>query len=334
MPGKKSSTILPHGLKKLSEKKTFVVAYISVRQLNDPWKGFKKSFIHSIAEAQGSNVEIDMLISRSYAKSLGTTGWAGYETLGLQSGYLYPTVPEVGVYRKIQLIEEGILAQNCVDVVYSSNKTSESGDSVKIKRLYVGKIYDYNRASNQITLRIDDTYRTFKIDEIATVDEFNVKTKAEVRHLKLDLEPLSNGSTKVTYTEIIGESDNLIAKPWDEVPVTPKVLPAVTAPAITPKPLSKAQVIQAPRDKPKPKRQFNHLQAETKLEALYNEFITVVEHVNDESVRTSLKLKGFRLYGGSDKALLHGEAGINLEVALANTEIIRKKNSESLQFRS
>lgn len=326
MAGKEHSTVLPHGLKKLSEKKTFVVAYISVRQLNDPWKVFKKNFIRAISEAQGSNVDIDMLVSRSYAKSLETTSWSGYETLGLQSGYLYPTVPEVGFSRKIQIIEEGILAQNCVDVVYSSNKISKNGDAVKIKRLYVGKIYDYNRESNQITLKLDDTYRTFKIDKIATVDEFNVKTKAEVRHLKVELEPLTNGGTLVSWIEIIGENDEVIAKPWSESDEKKQEVL---------RPLPEERSVAAPKPKlaTRAKRSFNHLAAETKLEALYNEFITVVESDDSkEDVRTSMKLKGFRLYGGSPKAVILGEAGISLEVNLDSTKIIRKKNSETLSF--
>lgn len=326
MAGKRQSTVLPHGLKKLSDKKTFVVAYISVRQLNDPWKVFKKNFIRAISEAQGSNVDIDMLVSRSYAKSLETTSWSGYETMGLQSGYLYPTVPETGFSRKLQIIEDGILAQNCVDVVYSSNKISENGDAVKIKRLYVGKIYDYNRDSNQLTLKIDDTYRTFKIDKIATVDEFSVKTKAEVRHLKVELEPLTNGGTLLSWTEILGENNEAIAKPWSELDEKKEAVL---------RPLPEKRSVEAPKPKPKvaPKPRFNHLAAETKLESLYNEFITVVENnESPEDVRTSMKLKGFRLYGGSSKAVILGESGINLEVNLDSTKIIRKKNSETLSF--
>lgn len=328
MTDKRQSTVLPHGFKKLSDKKTFVAAYISVRQLNDPWKTFKKNFIRAISEAQGSNVDIDMLVSRSYAKSLETTRWLDYKTLGLQSGYLYPTVSEVGFSTKIQIIEDGILDQNCVDVVYSSNKISKNGDAVKIKRLYVGKIYDYNRESNQLTLKIDDTYRTFKIDKIDTVDEFSVKTKAEVRHLKVELEPLTNGGTLLSWTEILGENNEAIAKPWSELDEKKEAVL---------RPLSEKRSVEAPKPKPKvaPKPSFNHLAAEAKLDSLYNELITVVESdESKEAVRTSMKLKGFQLYSGSPKAVILGEDGINIEVNLNFTKIIRKKNSETLSFSS
>jgi hypothetical protein len=332
MAGRTHSVLLAHGLKRLDEKKTYVLGFISVKQLQDPWKAFTKNMIRNLSEAQGSNVEIDMLISRSYGKSIEKTNWSGYETLGLQGSYLYPTVPKTNYYRIIKMIEDGIIAQNCVDVVYSSNKTAEDGNSIKIKRLYVGRIYDYDSAKDLVTLKMEDTYRSFKISNIDTMDEFHKTTKAEVRHLKLDLEPLSNGSVKVSWTEILGESNELIAKPWDGSVVKPSV------PAASPKPVEAKLTAPKPTttptaSKPRPKkRPFNHLGAETKLESLYNEFVTVVETSEDNDVRTSLKLKGFKLYGGSDKAVLLGEAGISVEVALTSTQIIRKKNSESMIF--
>lgn len=319
---------IPRGFKKLEEKRTYVFAYISVKQLRDPWNIFTKNLLRGITEAQGSNVEIDMLASRTYAKSLENTGWSGYESIGLQGSYLYPTVPESSYGKRIRLIEEGILAQNCVDVVYPSNKLDESGDALGIKRLYIGRIYDYDLPKDLVTLRIGDIFRSFKISKLDTVDEFSKKTKAEVRHLKVEFEPLSNGGALLVWNEILGETDEILAKPWE----------GIEEKRVNLKPLPKVRAIQSPRrEKPKPsekpKRSFNHLAAETKLESLYDEFVTVVERdASEEDVRTSLKMKGFQLYGGSPKAVILGEAGITLEVNLDATKIIRKKNSEQVSF--
>lgn len=319
---------IPRGFKKLEEKKTYVFAFISVKQLKDPWSAFTKNLLRGITEAQGSNVEIDMLVSRTYAKSLGNCGWNGYSSLGLQGSYLYPTLPENSYGEKLRLIEEGILAQNCVDMVYSSNKLDESGETRKIKRLYVGRVYDYDLSKDIVTLKIRDTFRSFKISKLDTVDEFSKKTKAEVRHLKVEFEPLSDGGATIIWNEILGETDDLLAKPWEGTEEKRTNL----------KPLPEVRAIQPPRrEKPKPpekpKRSFNHLAAETKLESLYNEFITVVERDSSaEDIRTSLKMKGFRLYGGSPKAVILGEAGISVEINLEATKIIRKKNSEQVSF--
>lgn len=319
---------IPRGFKKLEEKKTYVFAYISVKQLRDPWNIFTKNLLRGITEAQGSNVEIDMLVNRTYAKSLENTGWNGYSSIGLQGSYLYPTVPESSYGKKIKLIEEGILAQNCVDVVYSSNKLDESGDALKIKRLYIGRIYDYDLSKDIVTLKIGDTFRSFKISKLDTMDEFWKKTKVEVRHLKVEFEPLANGGALIIWNEILGETDELLAKPWE----------GTEEKRANVKPLPEVRAIQPPRrEKPKPpekpKRNFNHLAAETKLESLYNEFVTVVERdASAEDIRTSLKMKGFRLYGGSPKAMIMGEAGITVEVNLDATKIIRKKNSEQVSF--
>lgn len=311
---------LPRGFKKLQEKKTYVFAYISVKQLRDPWNVFTKNLLRGITEAQGSNVEIDMLVNRAYANSLEKSVWNYYESMGLQGSYLYPTVPGSSHDERIKIIEESIFAQNCVDIVYSSNKLDESGDALKIKRLYIGRIYDYDLSKDIVTLRIGETFRSFKISKLDTVDEFNKRTKAEVRHLKVEFEPLSNGGATIVWNEILGETDELIAKPWegsseDRGGDEPK-----------------RTGVERPRPE-KAKLTFDYLAAEGKLEALYNEFITVVEGSSSaEVVRTSLKMKGFRVFGGSPKAVILGESGITLEVNLDATKIIRKKNSEQISF--
>lgn len=331
MEGKTRSVILPHGLKRLKGKKTYVLGYISVKQLSDPWKAFTKGMVHNLTKAQGSNIDIDMLVTRSFKESLEVTGYSGYETLGLQGSYLYPTVPLVTYGSISNMLETGIIEQNCLDVVYSSNKIAEDGNSIKIKRLYIGRVYDYSPGKDLMTLKMGDTYRTFNISKISTVDTFSKNRNASVKHLKLELEPLENGSTKLTLTDIVGEDNELIAKPWDDTEVKPSTYEQVPNPRHEPLIKLKDPEPSAPKQKLK-RRPFNHLGAETKLESLYNEFITVVETVNQKDVRTSLKLKGFSVHEDSDAATLRGEAGITVEVALKATKIIQKKNSETFNF--
>ena len=96
MAGKTHSVLLAHGLKRLDEKKTYILGFISVKQLQDPWKAFTKNMIRNLSEAQGSNVEIDMLISRSYGKSIEKIGVTPDEKL-------LPTAADLAAKRDIVL---------------------------------------------------------------------------------------------------------------------------------------------------------------------------------------------------------------------------------------
>jgi len=324
---KTGTLILKRGLKSVTKDETFVLAFITVNGISNPWSKFKSAFFNYVTEAQGSKVELNMLLTHSYANSL-KKAWGGdYSSLGMQKGYLYPSVPAVAYYKMINLIEKSELDQRDLDLVYKSNRVGNGGKKVSIKRLYVGKVYEFDRDKELVTLKMRNEYRSFKLSRIETIDEFNRGTKAALNHLKITFSPMKSGGTRVAWEEIYSEDDPILAQPWDESEeLAPLPVPAIVeTPAL--------ERVKKPTPKKKLAKAFDYLAAEDKLNEFYDEMITIVEKSNaDGTSRTSMKLKGFRIDSNSTNAAIFGDGGITVHVDLRSISVSKKADSKVVKF--
>lgn len=305
----------------------------SINRRDIGYSGFSKEVITKLKEKSSLKGRCDLLVEQSANEAVVNNAWNFNKSL-VKDGYYFPSPTSGDSPGSLQLVKRYLRSSELVNIQYNSVRPGSSGESIVVKKLYVGQITAISKDETLATVKVNDSeYRNFRIAQILSLNNFVDKlTSGEMLYLHLTFTPRPKGGTLLTWKTIRGESHPFMAQPFHKDSDNPKKTEPVEAKVAEPLPESVVAEVEPELSEPpkKSEEKFEDfllpLNGEVNwsaLEAQLGKFIRV-EVYRDNVKRTTcyFKLKSVRYSGdGTTGVVILKGKDVHVEESLKNLVI-------------